>query len=95
MPDEKDPLNNKINRLAAMIDGEVHRHYKLWPNNYIAFDILNKSQRYQSHYSSAEKQEFIKYMENETRSIEGDREKIEKLFLEIYSNPLVNADRNK
>lgn len=78
-----------------MIDGEVHRHYKLWPNNYIAFDILNKSQRYQSHYSSAEKQEFIKYMENETRSIEGDREKIEKLFLEIYSNPLVNADRNK
>jgi hypothetical protein len=95
MPDEKDTLNNKITRLAGMIDNEVYSHYKLWPNNYIAFDMLNNNQKYQSYYTSDEKQGFLKYMEDEIGSIEGDRKKIEELFLGIYSNPLVNAERQK
>lgn len=95
MPDEKDTLNNKINRLAGMIDEEVYSHYKLWPNNYIACDLLNKNEKYRSVYSSAEKQEFLKYMEDETGMIEGDKKTIEELFLRIYANPLLNADRLK
>jgi hypothetical protein len=95
MPDEKDTLNNKINRLAGMIDDDVYSHYRLWPNNYIACDLLNKSEKYRSFYSSDEKQEFLKYMEDETGMIEGDKKTIEELFLRIYANPLVNADRLK
>ena len=95
MPDEKDTLNNKINRLAGMIDEEVYSHYKLWPNNYIACDLLNKNEKYRSVYSSAEKQEFLKYMEDETGMKEGDKKTIEELFLRIYANPLLNADRLK
>ena len=88
----KDTLNNKLTSLAGMIDNEVYSHYRLWPNNYIACDLLQKSEKYHSFYSSAEKQEFLKYMENETGGIEGDKKKIEKLFLKIYANPLLNAD---
>jgi hypothetical protein len=95
MPDEKDTLNNKITRLAGMIDDEVHSHYRLWPNNYIAFDLLNKDEKYKSFYSSAEKLEFLQYMEDETGMIEGDKKTIEELFLNIYSNPLVNAHRHR
>ncbi len=95
MPDEKDTLNNKINRLAGMIDDEIYSHYRLWPNNYIACDLLNKSEKYRSFYSSSEKQEFLKYMEDETGMIEGDKKTIGDLFLRIYANPLVNADRLK
>lgn len=95
MPVEKDTLNNKITRLAAMIDNEVYSHYRLWPNNYIAYDLLHKSEKYHSFYSSAEKEEFLKYMEDETGIIEGDKKTIEELFLKIYANPLVNADRLK
>ena len=78
-----------------MIDEEVYSHYKLWPNNYIACDLLNKNEKYRSVYSSAEKQEFLKYMEDETGMIEGDKKTIEELFLRIYANPLLNADRLK
>jgi hypothetical protein len=95
MPVEKDTLNNKLIKLAAMIDDEVYSHYRLWPNNYIACDLLNKNEKYLGFYSSAEKQEFLKYMEDETGTIEGDRKIIEELFLKIYANPLVNADRLK
>ena len=95
MPVEKDTLNNKLIRLAAMIDDEVYSHYRLWPNNYIACDLLHKNEKYHSFYSSAEKEEFLKYKEDETGKIEGDKKTIEELFLKIYANPLVNADRLK
>jgi hypothetical protein len=93
MPEEKDTLNNKLTRLAGMIDDEVYSHYRLWPNNYIACDLLFMSDKYHSYYSSSEKQEFLKYMEEETGLIEGDKKTIEQLFLKIYANPVVNAYR--
>lgn len=95
MPGEKETLNNQLNRLAGMIDQEVYRHYRLWPNNYIACDLLYKQERHQSFYTSSEKQEFLKYMEAETGTIEGDKKTIEKLFLDIYANPVINAYRLK
>jgi hypothetical protein len=95
MPDENDKLNNKISRLAGMIDDEVYSHYRLWPNNYIACDILTNNQKYSSCYSPVEKQEFLKYMEVETSILEGDRTIIEEIFLKIYANPVLNANLNK
>jgi hypothetical protein len=90
--DEKDTLNNKLIRLAELIDAEVYRHYKLWPNNYIAFDMLNNNQEYISLYTPEEKGKFLKYMENEIRGLAGERKIIEELFLEIYANPLINVN---
>lgn len=95
MPEEDDKLNNKITRLAGMIDAEIYTHYKLWPSNYIAFDLMNKSEKYRNAYTDGEKQSFIKYMEDETSVIEGDRKTVEDLFLTIYSNPVINAERHR
>jgi hypothetical protein len=91
--DEKDTLNNKLSRLAEMIDAEIYRHYKLWPNNYIAFDLLHKSQEYSTFYTSDEKEKFLKYMENEIRGLAAERKIVEELFLKLYANPLINANR--
>ncbi len=93
--EEKDTINNKLNRLAELIDEEIYRHYKLWPGNYIAFDMMNDCSRYQTFYTPGEKEKFLKYMENEIRGIEGDRKAIEELFLGIYANPLINANRSR
>jgi hypothetical protein len=90
---EEDTLNNKLNRLAELIDAEIYSHYKLWPGNYVAFDILNGCSMYQSFYTPEEKEKFLRYMENEIRGIEGDRKAVEGLFLSIYANPLTNANR--
>jgi hypothetical protein len=91
--DEKDTLNNKLSRLAEMIDAEIYRHYKLWPNNYIAFDLLHKSQDYSTFYTTDEKEKFLRYMENEIRGLAAERKIVEELFLKLYANPLINANR--
>jgi hypothetical protein len=90
MIDEADTLNNKLNALAGMMDEEIYRSYKLWPGNYVAFDLMNNSDEYSSLYTPSEKETFLKYMERETSGIDGDRKDIEGLFLEIYANPVVN-----
>jgi len=91
---EKDTLNNKLSRLAELIDEEVYTHYRLWPGNYIAYDLKHNCTDHTTFYSSAEKDTFIQYMENELRGIEGERKTIEELFLGIYANPVINAKRS-
>lgn len=88
---QKDSLNNKLNQLAKLIDCEVYRHYRLWPNNYIACDLMYNRSEYSEHYSPADKEEFLRYMENETGGLAGDSKKIREQFLTIYANPLINA----
>jgi 1-acyl-sn-glycerol-3-phosphate acyltransferase len=91
---EEDSKNDRICRLAEMIDFEIYKHYKLWPVNYIAFDKLNDSNEFAEFYSPDIKEQFLKYMEIEIKGIEGDRKAIEKIFLEIYANPLNNYKKN-
>ena len=93
--DPDDTLNNKINRLTELIDAEVYRHYKLWPYNYIACDMLSNSVEYRDHYTDHEKKLFQQTMENEIRGLAGEREMKEEFFLKIYANPLINLNRLK
>jgi len=92
--EEKDTLNNKLLHIAELMDEEIYSHYRLWPGNYIAYDMMNDTDRFSSFYTAEEKIRFLEYMENEIRRIEGDRKTIEELFFGIYSNPLINADRS-
>ncbi|MGD0583279.1 MAG: acyltransferase [Bacteroidales bacterium] len=90
-PDKKDTLNSKINMLAQSIDREIFSHFKLWPNNYIACDLLLESQQYREYYTPEDLQGFLKYMESQTENIEGNKATVRKLFLKIYANPVLNA----
>jgi len=88
-----DTMNNKINRLTELIDAEIYRHYKLWPSNYIACDMVSNSVAYRNHYTDDEKRLFLQHMENEIRGLAGERKIQEELFLKIYANPLINLNR--
>lgn len=90
--DDNDNMNTKLNKMAALIDAEVYRNYRLWPGNYIAFDMLKKTADHSGFYTESDKEKFLNYMENEIRGIEGDREIIKRLFLDIYANPLINIE---
>jgi hypothetical protein len=43
--------NKQIQALAQVIDASIIKNYKLWPTNYIAYDILNKTKVYSHLYS--------------------------------------------
>lgn len=84
--------NEKFEYLARLIDKHVHENYKLWPSNWVAWDILNENNEYINKYSSEEKQEFLDYIEEHLDRIgeEGDRDFLRKTLFEMYANPVAN-----
>jgi hypothetical protein len=83
--------NDRINKLAELIDSSIYSHYRLWPTNYIALDLLNNDQRYTQHYTPGELKEFKTYMDRELSIFKGDPELPKNLLLKIYANPVINA----
>ncbi len=84
---ENDNSNKQIHALAQAIDDSILTSYKLWPTNYIAYDILNKTNTYDSFYTENERMLFerrleIRIDENNPIALEG--------FLNMYANPVVN-----
>lgn len=87
---ENDNSNKQIQSLAQAIDDSILSTYKLWPTNYIAYDILNKSNQFADFYTENEKQLFerrleIKIDQSNPVALEG--------FLNMYANPVVNKLR--
>ncbi len=80
--------NEKIKELVAVIDEQIFNNYKLWPVNYIASDIANKSDEYCTFYTDTEKNNFIAYLKEKTLNLKGEKLTLFNLFIEMYSNPL-------
>ena len=83
--------NQKFSSLAAIIDKRIHSHYKIWNNNYIAYDLLNNSQQYVNRYTAAEKDTFVQYMENGLKGLRGEPDELRSLFLRIYAGAVCNS----
>lgn len=81
----------RIEALAAIIDDKIHKHFKLWPNNYIAYDLLHSVNKFSSLYTPEEKANFIKVMSQKMDKLEGNISLLNNIFLEIYANPVKNS----
>lgn len=87
--------NDFLRQLAELIDGRIRQAYRLYPNNYVAADLLADTQAYASHYTPAEKALFESYMHKQFETIPDDTDPRDKaamrrIFLGIYANPLFN-----
>lgn len=80
-------VNEKISRLTALIDKQIYQDYKLWKTNYIAYDILENN-AFTQQYSAEEKETFLKFIEKEINSMEGDKNTLREMYLKIYANPV-------
>lgn len=88
-------LNDQLGALALKVDEQIHSNYKLWPNNYIAYDILNSCNKYTDQYTPEQKEQFIQ-ITNERLEILGERKEAgEKLWMQMYANPVVNQENTK
>jgi hypothetical protein len=87
------PRNEKIKRLAEIVDDFIHTNYKLWPSNYIATDLLNESTQFASHYTSEEKNKFETFADTTLADIEGNLLQNKSIFLKMYANPVKNCHK--
>ena len=84
---ENDNANKQIQALAQEIDDAILKNYKLWPTNFIAFDIVNQSNTYSHLYTEAEKSLFERRLD---MRIGTDNPVALEGFLAMYANPVVN-----
>lgn len=75
--------------VANIIDERICSAYKLFPNNYISHDIIYGNKKYASYYTVEEKEVFLRHMNRLLEYKDNcDVEKMYRLFLGIYSNPI-------
>ena len=88
-------LNHKdlIEEVCLLTDQQIYDHYKLYPNNYIAYDILEKSQRFAHQYSEEEKNYFLNYLDKQSVTQDVPKEKMFHYLLQIYANPVKTSYR--
>ncbi len=82
--------NETIKEIANKIDNTIYNNYKLWQFNYVAYDLLYNSTKYSDLYKQNDKNEFLKYKDETIGKIEGDKNEITNIFLNIYANPVAN-----
>lgn len=83
--------NAFITAVAEMIDRQIHRNYKLWPGNYVAYDIMNGTSDYATEYTVKDKEEFVEYVnEHISRLDNADEKYIFDYIIRMYANPVVN-----
>lgn len=82
--------NEKIKQLAAIIDKQIHQNYKLHAVNYIAYDVLNKTNVFESNYTPTEKEIFLKYIDTHLKKLNGEEDVLKTMFLKLYANPVSN-----
>ena len=88
---------DKIDRYQLIrhaVDLRVIDGYKLWKNNYVAYDLLNHSFKYSEMYEISDIEKFVAYMEHQLDTVEKElnREDLRRIFLEIYANPVVTKE---
>src|SRR5690606_21814471 len=80
-------VNKQVQLLAKAIDKQIIANYKLWPTNYIAYDLLHKTNRFEAEYTDKEKQVFLRRLE---LKVDKENAAMVDTFLEMYANPVVN-----
>ncbi|HEY5511672.1 MAG TPA: 1-acyl-sn-glycerol-3-phosphate acyltransferase [Prolixibacteraceae bacterium] len=85
--------NERMRLLAVQIDKEVYKNYKLFPNNYIAYDLYFKTTKYSSQYTRPAKAAFIDLTHERLQLVNEDIEASMILWLKMYATPVYNYEK--
>ena len=87
------PKQELFASLSALIDKRIHANYRMYPNNYVAYDLLSEDNACSGHYTEEDKQRFIAYLNQQLERIDipgKDVPFLREKLLSMYANPLKN-----
>jgi len=91
--DKEMDKNELITAVATAIDHEIYKHYRFYPCNYLAYDMLYGGTRFSANYGIKDKKSFEEYLQGQLDKIQlpnKDEKFLRTKLLQIYSNPLKN-----
>ncbi len=83
-------VNETVSEVSKLVDLQIYKDYKLWPANYLAFDLLNNTNRFKDKYDNKTKEMLEQRYRNTVRFMGLGNSEIKELFLLIYANPVRN-----
>ncbi len=90
------PKTEFFGELAQRIDREIHRHYQLFPGNYVAVDLLSGKPLHANKYTHQQKVDFEKYLQSRIKLVDlPNRDDIflRERILTMYANPVHNYEK--
>ena len=87
------PKQELFASLSALIDKRIHANYRMYPSNYVAYDLLSEDNACSGHYTEEDKQRFIAYLNQQLERIDIPGKDVPFLrgkLLSMYANPLKN-----
>ncbi len=85
-----------VKQACSAIDKEIHRGYKIYPINYIAYDKINGTDRFANCYTAEEYDQVMAYLNQQLAKVDiedlsdDDRGFMLDTMLQMYANPLTN-----
>ena len=70
---------------AKALDEKIHRSYRLWKTNYISYDLLNQSKKYDNKYTPMDVEKFL----NRYKRLSGE---VREIVFESYANPVTSYE---
>ncbi len=90
---EEPSVNERMRLLAEYIDKEIYKNYRLFPNNFIAYDLYFKTSKYANRYSETEKKEYLELTHTRLQLVNEDIEDSLELWLKMYAAPVYNFEK--
>lgn len=91
--DPDTPKSEFYAMVASRIDEGIFANYMLYPNNYVALDLLGGTEDYADRYTDEEKAVFENYIEGQLAKVDMENPDfgfLRKSMLAMYANPAVN-----
>ena len=82
--------NDKLYFICKLIDKQIYKNYVLYPNNYIAHDLMHQNLEYANYYTPEEKSKFEAYLQMQSQTSDVPEEKMRANLLKIYATPVDN-----
>ncbi len=83
-----------LQSVIDIIDKQIHLNYRIYPGNYIAYDLYYKTDRFADEYTHEQKAKFKCYIDNQITKLgeltAEDRVFVYDKMMLMYSNPLKN-----
>lgn len=87
------PKTELFRLIADHIDRQIFAGYRLYPNNYVALDLLHGDSAHANHYTAEDKAQFEAYLKDQLDKIEmegKDDAYLREQMLKMYANPAIN-----
>ncbi len=92
------PRQDRFTYVAEAVDKAIHANYILYPNNYVAADLLMRENRFAGKYEAKDVQAFERYVSSRVAMVNlpgKDEAFLRDKILHMYANPAINQLRTQ